>query len=221
VDDFRGTNPPSNPALLDALADDFVRHGFDRKHLIRQVLQSRTYQLASRPTLTGADDTKYFSHYPVRRLSAEALLDALSDATGVPEKFPGMPLGTPAAALADGEFKHPLLEAFGRPARAMACECERDPDTNLGQALHLVGGRTVHDKVTSPSGRVARLLAEGRSDEALIEAMFLATLSRFPSAAERQALVGQFQRRGPGQRRVVAEDVLHALLNHREFLFQH
>jgi hypothetical protein len=220
VDDFRGTNPPSNPELLDALAADFVKHGFDRKHLIRVVMTSRTYQLASTPTATNREDEKYFSHYPLRRLGAEQLLDAIADATGAPEKFRGFPPGTPAAALPDGEFKHPLLEAFGRPARAMACECERNGDTTLGQALHLVSGLTFDHQVRDPNGRVARLLKAGKADAAIVDELFLATLSRYPSTEERKRLLAHFAAR-PDNRAATAEDILHALLNGAEFLFQH
>jgi hypothetical protein len=221
VDDLRSTNPPSNPELLDALAEDLVRHKFDRKHLIRTILRSRTYQLGPDPTPGADDDAKDFAHARVRLLQAEQLLDAICSATGVPEKFPGLPLGTPAVALPDGEYKHPFLEAFGRPARAMACECERDTETNLGQALQLVGGRTVQDKIASPAGRVARLLAAGRSDAEVIEELFLATLSRPPTGPEREALLRRFARAGKAGRKAAAEDLLYALLNHREFLFQH
>jgi hypothetical protein len=221
VDDFRTTNPPSHPDLLDALAADFVRHGHDRKHLIRLVMTSRTYQLSHRPTPTNRADEKYFSKYPVRRLGAEQLLDAIADATGAAEKFPQVPAGTPAAALADGEYKHPLLEAFGRPARAMACECERETDTTLGQALHLVGGFTFDRQLRHPDGRVARLLNEDRSEAEVIEELFLATLSRPPTDAERAKMLAHFAARGPEQRRAVAEDLLHALINSNEFLFQH
>ncbi|MFG0333123.1 MAG: DUF1549 and DUF1553 domain-containing protein, partial [Maioricimonas sp. JB049] len=147
VDDFRSSNPPAHPELLDALADQFVRSGFDRKELIRLVANSRVYQLSSKPTPTNADDDRYFSHRAVRLLHAEQLLDAVAAVTGVDERFPGMPPGTRAIALPDGEYKHPFLEAFGRPARASACECERDSGLNFSQALHLVGGRVVHDKI--------------------------------------------------------------------------
>jgi hypothetical protein len=220
VDDLRGTNPPSNEGLLDALAADFVRHGFDRKHLIRTILRSRTYQLSSRPTPSNGDDQHYFSHARVRLLQAEQLLDAIGAATGAAEKFPGFPAGTSAVSLPDGEYKHPFLEAFGRPARAMACECERDTDTNLGQALHLVGGRTVHALLRAPDGRVARLSASGRPDREVIEELFLAALSRYPTAGERDLLVAKLRAAGPGRRKAL-EDVLWALLNHKEFLFQH
>ncbi len=221
VDDLRSTNPPSHPALLDALAADFVAHGFDRKHLIRVVMTSRVYQLSHRPTATGRDDAKYFSHYPLRRLGAEQLLDAIADATGVPAKFPGLPTGTPAAALPDGEYKHPLLEAFGRPARAMACECERGTDTNLTQALHLVGGLTFDRQVRDPDGRAAKLAKSAKPDGEILDELFLATLSRLPTGAERVRLLARFAQRGPAGRRAVAEDVLHALINSPEFLFQH
>jgi hypothetical protein len=220
VDDFRSTNPPANEELLDALAAEFVRHGFDRKHLIRTILASRTYQLSSAPAPGNADDQRYFSHARVRLLQAEQLLDAVAAACGSSEKFAGFPAGTPAVALPDGETKHPFLEAFGRPARAMACECERDTDTNLGQALHLVGGRTVQNLVHAPAGRAARLTASALSDEAVIEELFLASLSRRPSAEEVRLLSDRLSRAG-SRRRQAIEDVLWALVNHDEFLFQH
>lgn len=221
VDDFRSTNPPSNEALLDALANDFVKNRFDRKHLIRTIMQSRTYQLSPNPLPGNAEDEKYFSRGRLRRLQAEQMLDAISAATGTPEKFPGLPLGIPAVALPDGEYKHPFLEAFGRPARAMACECERDADTNLGQALHLVGGLTLHDKIASPTGRVAQLLGSHRGDNEIIDELFLATLSRYPTDAERRAMVAHFTRADKEHRKSAAEDLLYALINHKEFLFQH
>jgi Protein of unknown function (DUF1553)/Protein of unknown function (DUF1549) len=220
VDDFRVTNPPSNAALLDALASDFVQHHFDRKDLIRTILRSRTYQLSSRPAAGNADDDRCFSHARVRLLQAEQLLDAVTSAAGAAEKFPGLPLGTPAVDLPDGEYKHPFLEAFGRPARAMACECERDADTNLTQALQLIGGRMVQNKIHSDQGRVVQLLAAGRPDRELIEELFLATLSRYPTEQEYGVLWPRLQHAGRN-RRQAAEDILWALVNHNEFLFQH
>src|SRR5262249_32484499 len=151
-------------------------------HLIRMVMRSRTYQLSSRKTPTNGDDVKYFSRCVPRRLGAEVLLDAVSDATGVPEKFDGFPFGTTAARLPDGEFKHPFLTAFGRPARAMACECEREADTTLTQALQLVGGLPFQEKLTDPAGRAARIAGSPKSDAEIVEELFLATLSRFPTA---------------------------------------
>jgi len=218
VDDFRSSNPPAHPELLDALSEEFVRSGFDRKELIRQVVNSRVYQLSSQPTPTNADDDRYFSHRSIRLLHAEQLLDAIADVTGVDEKFPAMPPGTRAISLPDGEYKHPFLEAFGRPARASACECERDSGLNFSQALHLVGGRIVHDKIHSESGRAAALAGSDRSADALAEELVLLTFSRFPTEEERKLLVPMLS---VDDRRRAVEDVLWTLINHREFLFQH
>jgi hypothetical protein len=219
VDDFRSTNPPSHEELLSFLAADFIKHGFDRKHLIRMIMKSRTYQLSSRTNASNAADDKYFSHAQVRLLGAEQLLDAIVSATGTAEKFPGWPLGTPAVALADGEYQHPFLNAFGRPARAMACECERGSDTTLTQALQLVGGRVVQDKIHNDKSRVAHLINSGRKDAEIIDELFLATLTRHPTPEEQQDLVTRLDQ-GPDRRQAV-EDLLWALINHKEFLFQH
>ena len=219
VDDFRSSNPAVSEPLLQALADKFIQHRYDRKELIRLITSSRVYQLSSAP-VSGDDELagQYFARYPIRRLGAEQLLDAITQATGVPEKFPNFPQGTPATALPDGEYKHPFLEAFGRPARAMVCECERETDTNLGQALHLIGGRIVDAKVRHESGRAVQLAKSQQSADAIIEELFLATLNRFPTAIEQELT----RRRIPPQdRREAVEDLLHALLNHPEFLFQH
>ncbi|MEX0711741.1 MAG: DUF1553 domain-containing protein, partial [Pirellulales bacterium] len=219
VDDFRSSNPPSHPALLDWLAARFVEQGYDRKELIRTIMLSRTYQLASVPAGGQADDERYFSHYRPRLLGAEQLLDAIGQATGDREKFAGFPAGLRATELPDGEFNHRFLSTFGRPARALACACERDGDSNLGQALELVGGRVVDSKVRSAQGRIARLFSAGADDSALVEECFLASLSRFPTAEELAALTGQLS--SSADRRATAEDILWALVNHPEFLFQH
>ncbi|QDU37686.1 hypothetical protein Mal4_20020 [Maioricimonas rarisocia] len=218
VDDFRSSNPPTHPELLDSLADEFIRSGFDRKELIRLVTNSRVYQLSSKPTPTNADDDRYFSHRAVRLLHAEQLLDAVATVTGVEERFPGMPPGTRAVALPDGEYKHPFLEAFGRPARASACECERDSGLNFSQALHLVGGRVVQDKIHSESGRAAALAGSDRSADELAEELVLLTFSRFPTDEEQELLRTLLTSE---DRRRAVEDVLWTLINHREFLFQH
>jgi hypothetical protein len=220
VDDFRSSNPASHPELLDWLTDEFVRSGFDRKHVLRAILNSRVYQLSSAPTATNAADEKYFSHAEVRLLQAEQLLDAVCTATGVPEEFPGLPVGTSAAALPDGEYKHPFLEAFGRPSRASACECERDAETNLSQALQLVSGRVVQDKIHSDQGRAARLAAASQTNADVLEELFLATLSRLPTTEERQMLLPRLDVPA-AERRQAIEDVVWLLLNHAEFLFQH
>ena len=221
VDDFRGTNPPSIPALLDALAADLVAHGFDRKHLIRTIMNSRVYQSSGETNATDADDGKYFSRYVPRRIGAEALLDAVCDATGVPEKFKGFPAGTRAVQLPDGEFPYAFLRVFGRPPRASACECERENDTTLHMALMLQGGDFLQAKLTDPFGRVAALAASKRDDRAVIEQLFLATLCRRPTKDEMAALLGFLGKNDRRTRKEQIEDALHALLNHPEFLFQH
>src|SRR5205807_4612980 len=122
VDDFRDSNPSANDELLDALAKDFVGKGFDVKHILRTVMNSRSYQLSAQTNDFNKDDNKYFSHAVTKLLTAEQLLDALCFTTEIPEKFTGMPLGTHAVQLPDGDANHPFLKTFGQPARELACE---------------------------------------------------------------------------------------------------
>lgn len=219
VDDFRVSNPPSHPELLAGLAREFIAAGFDRRPILRKILLSRAYQAESSPAAGAAalDDGRYFSYYSVRLLGAETLLDAIGQATGVREKFAGLPLGARAADLPDGELPHRFLNAFGRPARSMACACERDDNTNLAQALELVG-KTVESKVQSPAGSAARLAATVASDEALLEELWLTALSRLPTPAERRVAGQRLQ---TADRAAAVQDLLWALVNHREFLFRH
>jgi hypothetical protein len=220
VDDIRDSNPPASAELLQALADDFVAHGFDAKHTLRTILNSRTYQLASAPNPFNADDARYFSHANVRLLSAEQLLDAASQAADVPEPLFHLPPGTRAAQVPDGEFAHPFLRTFGQPVRSVACECERASDSTLEQALQVVGGRTLHAKIVAPDNRLGRLLKAGADDARVVEELFLATLGRFPLGDERALALARFRAPGADRRRA-AEDLLWSLLNHPEFLFQH
>ena len=159
VDDLRESNPPSSTELLDALAEDFVRHGFDVRRTIGLIANSRVYQLSSIPTSFNDEDTRYFSHATVRMLSAEQMLDSASRAAGVPGgSFFNLPDGSRAAQVPDGELVHPFLKDFGQPSRADACECERGSGSTLEQALQIVGGRTLHSKVIAPDNRIGRLL---------------------------------------------------------------
>ncbi len=220
VDDIRDSNPPASAELLQALADDFTAHGFDVKHTIRLICNSRTYQLSSTPNAFNADDDRYFSHAKVRLLSAEQLLDAISQVAGVPEPLFNLPPGTRAVQIPDGEFPHEFLRTFGQPPRSVACECERGSDSTLEQALQIVGGRTVHGKIIAPKNRIGRLLDAGASDEALVDELFVATLGREPAEPERQLALSRLTARKDDRRRA-AEDLLWSLLNHPEFLFQH
>ena len=221
VDDFRDSNPSANDELLDALAKDFVAHKFDVKHIIRVIMNSRTYQLSAQANDFNKDDNKYFSHAVTKLLPAEALLDAICTATEVPEKFPGLPAGTRAVQLPDGEVNHPFLKAFGQPARELACECEREGDSNLTQALQLINGPTVNDKLRNPNNRIGRLLGRNLPDQEMLKELYLATLSRPPDDGEVKAALEHVGKAAPADKRKAWEDVLWALLNSKEFLFRH
>ena len=219
VDDFRDSNPASNDALLNALARDFVDHGFDVKHTIRTIMRSRTYQLSARPNEFNQHDEKYFSHAVTKLYTAEQLLDAICAATDVPEKFAGLPLGTRATQLPDGEVNHVFLKTFGQPARELACECERESDSNLAQALQLINGPTIHNKLRHPNNRIGKLLKAKKSDREILEELYLATVSRLPDAEEIQAVMDHLKK--SSDRRKAWEDVQWALINSKEFLFRH
>ena len=220
IDDLRETNPPSNPELLDALAAEFVKGGFDLKHLLRLILNSRVYQLSALPTPDNRLDTRFFTHYPIKRLTAEQLLDALNFATGTFEKFPLKPAGTRAIALPDSTYKSYFLDTFGRPLRAIACECERTTDPNLSQALHLMNGETINRKVAQPDGRLAKWLKDPRlTDETLIHNLYLVTFNRPPNPAETEAATSLLTAKAG--RAVAAQDLFWGLLNSKEFLFNH
>ncbi|VTT97759.1 Ig-like domain-containing protein OS=Singulisphaera acidiphila (strain ATCC BAA-1392 / DSM 18658 / VKM B-2454 / MOB10) GN=Sinac_2724 PE=4 SV=1: Big_2: PSCyt2: PSD1 [Gemmataceae bacterium] len=219
VDDFRESNPSCNDELLDALAKDFAKNKFDMKLLVRTIMKSRTYQLSAQPNASNADDTKYFSHAVTKLLTAEQLLDAICDFTGVPEKFAGLPAGTRATQLPDGEVNHPFLKAFGQPARELACECERESDGNLAQALQLINGPTVNEKVRGANNRLGKLLAAKATDEQILTELFTAALARAPFEDEKKISLGHVAR--GADKRKAWEDVVWALINTREFLFRH
>ncbi|HIE96113.1 MAG TPA: DUF1553 domain-containing protein [Planctomycetes bacterium] len=217
VDDMRATNPPTNPAMLEALADHLIRHKFDLKQLIRVIMTSRLYQLSSHPTVDNVADSKFYSHYKVKRLSAEPLLDAVDYVTGTPTKFKGLPAGTRAIEIPDGEYPNYFLTTFGKPKRASVCECERMPHESLGQALHTINGDIVANKIADKNGRIAQLLATDRSDEDLITEVYKVTLCRSPSAEELKSAL-EFRQEAPS-RKEFFEDLQWALLNNKQFLF--
>jgi hypothetical protein len=219
VDDFRDSNPPANDELLDALTKDFITHGYDVKYLIRTILTSRTYQLSARTTEHNRDDTRYFSHALTRLLTAEQMLDALCYVTEVPEKFPGAPAGTRAVQLPDSDGTHPLMKTFGQPARELPCECEREGESSLGQAMQLINGGTVHQKLTERKNRIGRLLEQKVPDAELLAELYLVTLSRPPRAPEAKAALEYVAK--ASDRRQAWEDVQWALLNSKEFMFRY
>lgn len=219
VDDFRASNPPSNGALLDALAEDFVAHQYDRRHILRTILQSRTYQLSARTNGFNQNDTKYFSHAKTRLLSAEQLLDAICKVTSVPEKFAGLPAGTRATQLPSPDIDHNFLKVFGQPAREMACQCERSSDSNLSQALQMINGPLVHGKLIDANNRIRALATAGKNDDEIIGELYLSALCRTPSQAESEAAKRHIS--AQPDRLLALEDVCWAILNSKEFLFQH
>jgi hypothetical protein len=219
IDDLRGTNPPSNGPLLDALADDFKRQGCDLKQLIRTIATSYVYGLSSLPNERNAGDTRNYSRHYRRRLRAEVLLDAASDITGVPEKFSAMPQGSRAMELWTHRSSSLFLDAFGRPDPNQDPPCERMDDTTVVQALHLMNAPNLHQKVTSDNGRAAALAGSQRTPREIIEELYLLVYSRQPTDEETQ--IGE---RVLGQegisRRQATEDLLWALLNTPEFVFK-
>jgi hypothetical protein len=215
-DDLRSTNPPTNPPLLDFLARRLIESKFDLKSVMRLIMNSRTYQLASEPTAENREDEQNFSYYYVKRLPAEALLDALSTVTEVREPFPGRPLGTRAIALWDNRLPSYFLEIFGRPERTSPCECGRTSDPTMAQALHLMNAPEVEAKVEHPAGRVARLVESGAGEEKIVEELCLAAIGRYPTDRHKATARKLFASSPP---REAAEDFLWTLLNSYEFLF--
>ncbi len=221
-DDFRESNPPSNAALLDALAKDFVDQGFDRKHMIHTILNSRTYQASSRASDFNKDDAngKYFSHYQPRLLGAEQLLDAICHVTEVDEKFGSLPAGTRATQLPSPDLaKNDFLKIFGQPERQTVCACERSTESNLGQALQLYNGPLIHEKLRNANNRFRRLLTAGKSNDQVVCELYMAALSRQPGDAELEAARRHIESKE--DRLQALEDVCWAIVNMNEFLFQH
>ncbi len=217
VDDIRASNPPSNPALLEALTKDFVVHDFDLRYLMRTIVSSRAYQASIATNEWNANDRDNFSHAIPRRLSAEELMDGVSSAAGVRARFPDVPEDTAASQLVDPHIgKEGFLDVFGRPPRESSCECERRSDFSLSQALSLVNGRTISDAVADPNGRVARLVLSGKSDEVVVNELYLAALGRLPTQEEHQRGVTYLADGAKGSR---AQDLLWALLNSKAFLY--
>jgi hypothetical protein len=219
VDDLRASNPPSNPELWQALNREFVGHKFDLKHLMRVILNSRTYQLSATTRPGNEQDARFYSHFYVRRLPAEVLLDALGRSTGVPDVFPGYPAGLRSAQLPDPALKSYFLTLFGKSERVTACACERNGEVTMPQLLHLENGDSVVQKIASPQGRLAGWLKTKRPDAEVIEEMFLDTLSRRPTAAERETVGRSLQK--AENREEFYRDLFWALLNTKEFAFNH
>ena len=219
VDDVRISNPASNPQLLDELARRFTEYEYDFKRLVRDICTSRTYQLATATNDTNAMDGLNFSHARIRRMRAEVLLDAISQVTHTKNKFPGLPLGARAVQIADGKVSTYFLTTFGRAKRVTVCSCEVQMEPNLSQALHLINGDTVHQRIRD-GGVVAGLLKAGRAPGEVVQELYVRCFSRQPTDAE-LARFNEAIEAEPQNKQQFLEDVFWAVLNSKEFIFNH
>ncbi|HMJ65237.1 MAG TPA: DUF1553 domain-containing protein, partial [Candidatus Binatia bacterium] len=197
VDDFRSSNPASNEPLLNALADDFAKHGYDLKHLMHTILSSRLYQLSSAPNEYNLTDTKNFSRSYRRRLPAEVLLDAVVDVTGVSEEFEGCPPGTRAVQTWSYKINSHFMDAFGRPNPSTDCPCERDARTSVVQSLHMMNSRALQSKLSNVEGRVKKLADSKLSPGEIVSGLYLAALSRLPTSDELSKATAAFPETDP------------------------
>lgn len=218
VDDVRISNPPSNGPLHEELGRKFAEYGFDFKQLVRDICNSRTYQLSTTTNPTNELDLTNFSHAPLRRIRAEILLDVISQITETRNKFRGLPVGARAVEIADGNTSNYFLTTFGRASRETVCSCEVRMEPNLSQALHLLNGDAVHAKVME-GNVIGRMIDGGMDDRAILNEIWLRTLARPPSEAQIESILATFV--GGDQRKSELEDVFWSLLNSREFVFNH
>ena len=220
VDDFRATNPPVNPELLDALAVDFAGHGFDLKHLMRRIMNSRLYQLSSLPNKTNVQDTSSFSRFYRRRISAENLHDILVQVSGVESGFNNLRRDARSVELWTTRMDSALLESFGLPNSSENCPVERDDRPSMVQALHLMNSDKLQAKLAHKSGRAAKLGQEGKASEEVVNELYLALYSRWPSDEEKRVALEAFKGEGT-KRHEAVEDIIWALINTAEFVFNH
>jgi hypothetical protein len=217
-DDMRVTNPACNPELLDALAQDFIDSGFNLKALVERICTSQVYGLSAIPNEYNRDDKQNFSRFYPRRLGAETLLDAIDDLTDTASRFEGTPAGTRAVQLPDNAFDSYFLTVFGRPNAASACECERSSDVNLAQCLHLLNSEEVQQKVGG--ARAQQLASDDRDIQQRIRDLYYVAFSREPTADETNVAAAYVSQRVDEPRKAF-EDVLWALMNTKEFVFNH
>ncbi|WP_406696224.1 DUF1549 and DUF1553 domain-containing protein [Singulisphaera sp. Ch08] len=232
-DDIRETNPATNPELLEALANHFVASGYDLKAVVRVIAQSHTYQLSAIPNAYNGVDRQNFSHYYPKRMQAEVLLDALDQLTGAKTDFANLPPGTRAISLPDNSYNRssPFLKVFGRPEGASVCECERVQSPSLAQSLHLMNAADVKSKLSTPSGRADLLSKSNKTESEKVSELYLAAYSREPSAEElkvaeefiaKSRLDAQGNPLDPARaKREAYEDLLWAITNTKEYLYNH
>ncbi len=215
VDDLRLTNPPTNPALLDALAREFQSSGYDLKHLIKTIVLSRVYSHSSAPTASGASDILNYSRHYRKRLRAEVLMDAIADATETPSEIPGMPPETRASQVWTTRVNSVFLDTFGRPNENQDPPCERTPDATVSQSLHLMNSPQLEGRIRSDGCRAARLATSEMSPREIVDELYLAIYTRYPTEAEQTYVVGLIE--SAENRRSVLEDLMWAMINTPEF----
>jgi hypothetical protein len=220
VDDLRPSNPPGNDELWTLLNAEFRKGGFDLRKLMRMILTSRAYALSSETLPGNETEMRFFSHYYARRLPAEVLSDAIAAATNVPTKYDGYPLGMRAIQLPDPQAGSYFLTLFGRSDRVTACACERKGEVTLPQLLHLHNGDEIQRQITAPDGRLAALLKDA-DDRSVVDALFAETMQRKATDAEFSVVQKSLADVPPSQRAAALADVFWALLNAKEFAFNH
>jgi hypothetical protein len=232
-DDLRETNPATNPELLDRLAKNFIETGYDLKQLVRTIAQSRVYQLSSIPNDYNGVDKQYFSRYYPKRLTAEVLLDSVNQVVRAESAFAGLPAGTRAVQLPDNSFNASsyFLTVFGRPDASTSCECERSGDASLAQSLHLINSKELYDKIAAEKSAAGQLAADkARKHEEKVRELYYAAYSREPDGEEMKLAVGHIQKKTAGKEgkpeeaaaaRQAYEDIIWALVNTKEFVFNH
>jgi hypothetical protein len=221
VDDLRLTNPASNDELLAAAAKHLVDQKYDLKALMRTILQSGTYARSSQPLPENAADTRLYSRYYPRRMMAEVLLDSISAVTGSPTNLGDYPAGWRAMQVPDANVNSYFLKTFGRPLRAITCECERTAQPSMVQVLHISNGDTLNQKLEAKGNVLDRMLSENWPTERILEELFLSALSRFPSEQEKTELSGTINSAAAADKRAAIEDVFWSVLSSKEFLFGH
>lgn len=222
IDDMRVTNPPSNPELLDALAHNLIENKYSLKSLVKTIAKSRTYQLSAVPNDFNKHDKQAYARYYPKRMSAEVLLDAVCQVTDSPTTFNGLPTDKfapkRAIMLPDESFQSYFLDVFGRPQRISACECERVSEANLAQALHLLNSDEIQQKLSRPSGRADALAKDTRPDAEKVTELFMWAFSRKPTELDMKVALDHIEKH-KANKKIAYENILWALLNTKEFVF--
>ena len=218
VDDVRVSNPPSNSELLQELGKKFTEYNYDFKRLVKDIVLSNSYQLSTQANASNESDTKNFSHSSIRRIKAETFLDCISQVTETKNKFPGLPLGARAVQIADGQVSNYFLTTFGRATRESVCSCEVKLDPTLSQSLHLLNGDATTQRITQ-GNLIGKLLKDKKTPEEILDEIYVRCLSRMPSADEKTKVLALVN--AEKDKKQVLEDAFWAVLNTREYMFNH